>query len=299
MARKTRSQINAQNRQRYYEKKYQELLENAKNIYNEMNLGGTLGTDTPSIEKIINQAGTRSGLKKPTKKSIQALRKLQTPERMLSGVIRSMPKGSDKIELLHAIREEKESKNKSIKKAKDTIRKEKRKGNKKPATKKERKDETRQVNESIKAIDRVLNQVWAEMNRIRNEIIEESKKNTISSSYRVSQLQNYFSNGKYFVDETQKILLTGDIEKIEKLEKGARLFFETYPGGVERPMLYQRENEITHNVWKFLNDMVKQLGTETSETPSNDSEGFSDISLDETNGEAYYSDIDLDISDLF
>lgn len=78
---------------RSYKKQYAELLENAKMIYNDLQLGLKLGEQTPSIERVLKEAGTKSGLKKPTKKSIKALKKLQSEAGVLRQVYWSMPKG--------------------------------------------------------------------------------------------------------------------------------------------------------------------------------------------------------------
>lgn len=81
------------NKQAQYKKQYSELLRNAKMIYQDLQLGLKLGEDTPSIERILKEAGTRSGLQKPTKKSIKALKKLQSESGVLRQAYWSMPKG--------------------------------------------------------------------------------------------------------------------------------------------------------------------------------------------------------------
>lgn len=82
----TQAQKNAKRRQSRLDRQYRELITNYKNIYNSLQLGAILGANTPSPEKVLKQAGTRSGLIKPTSASIKALKKLQTT----TGVLRQV-----------------------------------------------------------------------------------------------------------------------------------------------------------------------------------------------------------------
>ena len=58
--------------------------------------------------------------------------------------------------------------------------------------------------------------------------------------------------------------MSGDEEKINKLEKGARDFFKKYPGGVERPMLYDGNGEIPTIVFKYLEEYTKEIQEESA-----------------------------------
>lgn len=69
-----------------YQRQYRELLYNAHQIYNDLTLALKLGEDTPKFERVLREAGTRTGLTKPTAKSIKALKKLQTK----SGILRQV-----------------------------------------------------------------------------------------------------------------------------------------------------------------------------------------------------------------
>lgn len=82
----TQAQKNAKRRQARLDRQYRELITNYKNIYNSLQVGAMLGANAPSPEKVLAQAGTRSGLVKPTAASIKALRKLQTT----TGVLRQV-----------------------------------------------------------------------------------------------------------------------------------------------------------------------------------------------------------------
>lgn len=82
----TQAQKNAKRRQARLDRQYRELITNYKNIYNSLQVGAMLGSNAPSPEKVLAQAGTRSGLVKPTSASIKALKKLQTT----TGVLRQV-----------------------------------------------------------------------------------------------------------------------------------------------------------------------------------------------------------------
>lgn len=74
-------------KQAQYQRQYRELLYNAHQIYNDLTLALRLREDTPSFERVLREAGTRTGLTKPTKKSIQALKTLQTRSGILNKVM--------------------------------------------------------------------------------------------------------------------------------------------------------------------------------------------------------------------
>lgn len=289
----------AKQRQRYYNKEYQRLIEHTKYLYNEMNLGGALGEELPPIEKVLKWAGTKSGLKNPTKKSIKALRRLQTQEQILSGISNVMPKKGKGREMLETIREEKDEKNKAIKEATKTLNKNKasKKGRKGTYKGKRTHQKETTVDEQIRACDRLLNQLWAEMNSIRNDIIKANKRN---NQQRANDLQNYFNNGKSIVDRMQNILMSGDEEKINKLEKGARDFFKKYPGGVERPMLYDGNGEIPTIVFKYLEEYTKEIQEESAnevEKPTEDQEA-QEVQIEDNTDKWTMNDFE-DFPDLF
>lgn len=115
----------AYNRQKYIDREYDRLITQAKKLYNEMSLGGVLKEKTPSFEKILNYAGTKSGLKRPTLKSLKALRKLQDEGGILWGVEQVLPKKEKAARVkLKEIRTGYEQQQKAIKKAKSRIKKE-------------------------------------------------------------------------------------------------------------------------------------------------------------------------------
>lgn len=295
----TPKQKAAKQRQRYYNKEYQRLIEHTKYLYNEMNLGGALGEELPPIEKVLKWAGTKSGLKAPTKKSIKALRRLQTQEQILSGIGNVMPKKGKGREMLETIREEKDEKNKAIKEATKTLNKNKASKKGRKGTSKGKRTHQREttVDEQIRACDRLLNQLWAEMNSIRNDIIKANKK---GNDQRARELQNYFNNGKNIVDRMQDILMSGDEKKIELLEKGAREFFKKYPGGVERSMLYYGAGEIPYYVFKYLDEYTTEIQEESAnevEKPTEDQEA-QEVQIEDNTDKWTMNDFE-DFPDLF
>ena len=106
-------------KQAYYNKEYKRLITQAKKLYNEMNLGSVLKEDTPSFEKLLKYAGTSSGLKKPTKASLKALRKIQGEEGLLWAVSHTVPKAAR--EKAGELREAYYKQEEALKKAKKTI----------------------------------------------------------------------------------------------------------------------------------------------------------------------------------
>ena len=96
----TQAQKNAKRRQARLDRQYRELITNYKSIYNALQITAILGHDAPSPEKVLKQAGTRSGLVKPSKASIKALKKLQTTTGVLRQVALATPKKHDRYDEL-------------------------------------------------------------------------------------------------------------------------------------------------------------------------------------------------------
>ena len=84
-------------KQRYYNREYERMIQQTKMLYDELKLTTIFGPKTPSVEKLLNYAGTSSGLKKPTKKSLKALRRIQGVEGILWAVEKTIPKTDKKL----------------------------------------------------------------------------------------------------------------------------------------------------------------------------------------------------------
>lgn len=91
----TQAQKNAKRRQARLDRQYRELITNYKNIYNSLQVGAMLGANAPSPEKVLAQAGTRSGLVRPTAASIKALKKLQTTTGVLRQIYWTTPEKAE------------------------------------------------------------------------------------------------------------------------------------------------------------------------------------------------------------
>ena len=251
-------------KQSYYKKEYSRLLAQAKKTYNEMSLGGIFGEDLPSFEKILNYAGTSSGLKKPTKESLKALRKLKTESDILWGIEHTLNKKSpnykQNLERLESLKEVKERAETSIKKAKKDFNKANRE-----YTKRER--EEKQF-ETFSPIETLLSQLRYYLNYCTERQYQYTGK---KGKYANEQVQHYEyarNSIEQLIKDIEDVLNSGDTEKIKKLSEGCTRFFNSNPGGVEVEMFYNPNDgdEVRHSVLSDLNSVTD----ETQETPSND-----------------------------
>ena len=252
-------------KQAYYNKEYDRLLSQAKKLYNEMSLGGIFGSDLPSFEKILNYAGTKSGLKKPTKESLKALRKLKTESDILWGIEHTLNKKSPdyeenlaRLEELKAVREEAE---KSVKKAKKDYKKQ---------------SETRGKEEQYQEQFNVFSPIETLLSQLRyydnycseKQYVNQRKK----GKYANEQVQHfeYAKNSiRRLIADIEAILNSGDKGKIFNLSQGCVRFFVLHPGGVEVEMFYNP------NDGQEIRDIIFKDLTQSIEEPKNDE--FSDF----------------------
>lgn len=212
----TPAQKNARSRQRRRDKQYRELITNFKNIYNELQFGAIAGQNAPTAEKLLKSVGTSSGLTKPTKKSIQALKKLQSRQAILSRASLVMPTVTT---------EQKKAKEKVQERAAEEIERDRRRRTRPTKPKKEKintehYDEIGQPEVPVyeygvdtSAIEVVLEQIQRVVDRISTS--------------------NYYTNGDLTVlavaedltDRINSILGLGTEEQIELLNLGAKRYF--------------------------------------------------------------------------
>ena len=262
MAKKSRKQS-------YYKKEYSRLLAQAKKTYNEMSLGGIFGEDLPSFEKILNYAGTSSGLKKPTKESLKALRKLKTESDILWGIEHTLSKKSprykENLEKLESLKEVKEKAERSIQKAKKDFKKYNRE-----YTKKEK--EQKQF-DTFSPIEALLSQLRYYLNYCTERQYQYTGK---KGKYANEQVQHYEyarNSIEKLISEIEDILNSGDTEKLSKLSQGCTKFFNNNPGGVEVEMFYNPNDgdEVRHSVLSDLDTVTDEAkDIDTSEKPSSD-----------------------------
>ena len=262
-------------KQANYQKQYSELLRNAKMIYQDLQLGLKLGEKTPSIEDILKEAGTKSGLKRPTKKSIQALKKLQTESGVLRQAYWSMSKGPerDKAKELFekAYDEEKHYKelqrkerkfDKEIKKYEDEL--------KDPALSDKYRKWVQDKIESLKT--QKEEQMKAETYRFMIEIrkqVQRAIEPHLNTKYMSDFDHRIADPGLDIINFINEALADNDIDNLKNYEENARDVIEEY-GTIEAEDLY-------NNGYKILDDLrILRLNAQMQEPEKyeNDQESY-------------------------
>ena len=252
-------------RQRYYEKEYDRLITQAKKLYNMMNLGSAFGKELPSFEKILNYAGTRSGLKKPTKASIKALRKLQGEEGILWGIEHTVSKKAVRAKaLVQEMRSDLSEAETSVKKAKKAV--------KKSFVERELKgvDDKAQkafLDAYFSDVDRVLAELRYYKNYCSNEYNAETGKRHRRSgdTQRMQRLKIGYDTVSDLLDELEGILHSGNEEKIKAVVKNAEAFYNKHADGFSIIEFYAGRRQITFDM---MNDMSNMSNVGPEESPS-------------------------------
>lgn len=235
----------------------------AKKTYNEMSLGGIFGEDLPSFEKILNYAGTSSGLKKPTKESLKALRKLKTESDILWGIEHTLNKKSPdykenlaRLEEIKAVREEAET---AVKKAK--------KDYKKQSGTRGKEEQYQEQFNVFSPIETLLSQLRYYDNYCSEKQYVNQRKN---GKYANEQVQHYeyAKNAiRRLIADIEAILNSGDNTKIFNLSQGCIRFFTLHPGGVEVEMFYNPNDgqEIRDIIFQDLSQSIEEPKTDNNE----------------------------------
>lgn len=268
-------------KQRYYNKEYERLISQAKAVYNELKLGGIFGEDTPSFEKILNYAGTKSGLKKPTKASLKALRRLQGVEGILWGVEKTLPKKQKElIEKARNLRETFSGMNEKVKKAKKKFQN-------------ARKTAEGQFYETgLDAVQTLLYQLkklqvlFNDQQKYYGAIKQDWGR--LKSDYYFDRLQDIND----MVSDIESVITGGDTDKMNNLEIGSKNFFARYPGGLEPKQVYDDGEEDIENSHLYGAQDIINNATNGNNTPGSDEPETPETMK-------IYSDIGLDITDLF
>lgn len=281
-------------KQRYYNREYARLIAQAKNLYNEMKLGSVFGEDTPSFEKILNYAGTKSGLKKPTKESIRALRRLQGVEGILWGVEKSISK-RDKInrEKASELRESYRESKKKISEAEKNLKKEAKTKN---ADLQKRQNSQMQLNAIATILFQLQNckQVFQEQITFFDSIAMAWA--TAKGDYYVDRLQFV----EDMISQINRILVSNDTIKTERLEKYMKEFYERYPGGLEPKQVYEDgEQDLENSRVYGLEEFISKADTGDDITPASDNEAPKDTMDDNPLVQSFFEESGIDISDLF
>ena len=237
-------------KQAYYNKEYKRLLSQAKKLFNEMNLGSVLKEDLPSFEKLLQYAGTRSGLKKPTKKSLKALRKIQGEEGLLWAVEHTAPKRAR--EKASALREAYNKQEEALKKAKKTITK-KHKGLQELP--KKARDEL--MYDFLSPVQYLLSQLRWYVNHeidIYKQYIKWNKE----------KLARGFSECRNMIDTIENYLAGNNEELIAQLSRNCEDFKNSFPEGLGIQEVYNELREVKPVVYQGLSTIINNLATHQS-----------------------------------
>lgn len=203
-------------------RQYEDLLYNAKQIYNDMYLALKLGAETPSFEQLLNYAGTSSGLKRPTKQSIKALKKMQSEIGILQQAYGKLSMKTEAFKQVSKMLEEEQRTKDLLGRKKQRIRV------KKGSKEKQREDKFNYYEQAtakgernaIKTIIKATRAVEAELS---GKKVLNSKEDTI--------LQNCYD----LLDYIENILVGGDDAEIDALEENLKEYIYMYgtPGMYE------------------------------------------------------------------
>lgn len=249
----TQAQKNAKRRQARLDRQYRELITNYKNIYNSLQVGAMLGANAPSPEKVLAQAGTRSGLVKPTAASIKALKKLQTTTGVLRQIYWATP---TKAEGREVIKERFEKSYERDQRYKKSRRKKKEPAREEEPTPTEHKRKSSKEAESesasqtppfgggggYTAIDVVLEQLQDYIDRVS------------SQRYMSNADSSVLACAEMLIDRINFVLNFEDESQIAKMNEGAEKYFAQY-----KQVTYQELYSGAPNLSPLLFDQVSKV----------------------------------------
>lgn len=219
---------------RYYKREYQRLLNQAFMTYNELGLGNLFGSDTPTFEEVLKYAGTSYGLKKPTKKSLKALRKVQSASGIMATVEHILPKSAKtKIDIAYAARRE-------LTKAEDLIKK----GTKNLESMKKAaasRGETIGVSSAyndIGAVNTFLYQLTKLKIQYEKQLERFKKIDKNWAGQKTFIYNDRLGRVEIMISEIEKILLSDDQKKIQNMDKKFKEFYGSHAGGLEPKVVY-------------------------------------------------------------
>lgn len=245
----TKAQKLAKQRQRRLDKQYEDLISNFKKLYNQMQLGAKYGLDTPTAEDILKQAGTKSGLKKPTKASIKALKKVQSRSGILRQAYWSLPdrKKEAKAQMKKEFEEAYEEEKRPLRKPGDF--------SDWDEYYREEVDNGVPFEEIHVPETTALQEMGQQIKRIIYRYEKEAQTN--------DKLLNMIDNAQTVLDYILQIISSESARVIRAGEKGAAYWFETR-GNLEKEDFYtysqvQEFNNILFNKFKeVFNEQIEQ-----------------------------------------
>lgn len=248
------------NRQKYINKEYDRLITQAKKLYNEMHLGGIIKEDLPSFETILNYAGTKSGLKKPTLKSLKALRRVASEKGILWGVEKTLPKkAKESKKKLYDIRTAFEKQQKAEAKAKRRIFREHPDLRKLPKD-----DQKKMLYDLMSPISNLMDALRYYLNYCKDNIEAIDRQNKkLSSNQREKLRRNDIGVRacEEVLSEIQSILSSADTEKIYQLSKKVREYLDTN-GSVKIDEVYDGLSELRAKVLVGLMNLGNDIQDE-------------------------------------
>lgn len=251
---------NKYSRQGYINKEYDRLITQAKKQFYEMNVGKVFGPSLPSFEKILNFAGTKSGLTRPTKKSLQALRKLKGEEGILWGIEHTLSKKDTfNLEKVRGLRKELEKQEKAITKAKKKVKDQ----YKEQYTGLSREDKKALLAEILDPINTLLSELRYWKNYSNEELNNASRKGPV----RKNRLNVAFETSDEEIKKIEAILVSGDSVAIGNLSINASHFFSTHPEGVSIQDLYDGGKEVSGAVQVDLKGVTKDMSKPEMQEP--------------------------------
>ncbi|MBQ1295046.1 MAG: hypothetical protein IIY21_13475 [Clostridiales bacterium] len=270
----SKSQKNSKARQRYYQREYERLISQGKKLYNSMNLGAVFGVETPSFEDILNYAGTKSGLKRPTKASLKALRRVSSEKGILWGVEKTLGKKASKEAKANItmMRREEDIHRSALGEARHKLSKEikrvSQQGN--LLSKQEQKD---YVNDIMNPISSMLSQLRYFRNYTFSElkIMYKIKKLSLRGTDRIYRLETANKCCNDCLDKIQDTLITGETDQIAFLSKKCEEFFDEN-GDVTIQELYEDGPRLRPKIFAQLLQAIEEgTGNKTDEpSPSED-----------------------------
>lgn len=232
-------------KQAYYNKEYKRLITQAKKLYNEMNLGSVLKEDTPSFEKLLKYAGTSSGLKKPTKASLKALRKIQGEEGLLWAVSHTVPKAAR--EKAGELREAYYKQEEALKKAKRTI------------TKKHKGLQQIPRKEREQLLYDVMSPVQYLLSQLRWYVNHEFDIYRHYIKWNKEKLARGFAECRNMIDKIENYLAGNNEDVIAQLSKNCEDFKNSFPEGLGIQEVYNELREVKPVVFQGIQNIINQL----------------------------------------
>ena len=285
----SKSQRNSKARQRYYQREYERLISQGKKLYNSMNLGAVFGTETPSFEDILNYAGTRSGLKRPTKASLKAHRRVSSEKGILWGVEKTLGSKASKEAKANItmMRREEDIHRSAVGEASHKLRKEIKRVSQQGNLLS--RDEMKQfVNDTMAPIRIMLQDLRYYRNYCKDQLRQMEKYNLSQRGLdRAARMERAFDTTLECIDKIEDILINGDPDQIGALSNSLYHFLRI-EGGIKIEELYDGGIRLKPAIFDAMVDAIINDNEEPKEeqTPAadptdnwtmNDFEDFPDL----------------------